>query len=126
MLAIDSGCEMDVERGPDCLLVRLRNLDASDPGSTQLAERLWTLMRQHFARRLVLELDDVGLLNSPLIGQFLLLYKRIEAHDGVMRLCGLSPYNRQVLRRCRLDDRLLPYADRREAVMAGSGPGLPR
>ena len=75
------------------------------------------LLQQHFTYRLVLELDEVQVLNSDLIGQLMQLYRRIEEHDGVMRLCGLSPHNRQVLHACHLDDRLLPYEDRQEAVM---------
>ena len=30
MLAVDSGCDLDVERGPDWLLIRVRKLDLSD------------------------------------------------------------------------------------------------
>ena len=126
MLAIAPGCELDVERGPEWLLVRVRNLDLAESDATPLVERLWSLLQQHFTYRLVLELDDVGVLSSPLIEQFVQLYKRIEEHDGVMRLCGLSPHNLQVLHACRLDERLLPYTDRREAVMGGPGPRQPR
>ena len=126
MLAIAPGCELDVERGPEWLLVRVRNLDLSEPDATPLAERLWSLLQQHFTYRLVLELDDVDLLSSPLIGELAQLYKRIEEHDGMMRVCGLSPRNRQVLHACHLDESLLPYADRHDAVMGRPGPRQPR
>ena len=126
MLTIAPGCALDVERGPDWLLVRVRNLDWVESDAPPLAERLWRLLQQHFTYRLVLELDGVRLLNSYLIGQLIQLYRRIEEHDGVMRLCGLSPYNRQVLHSCRLDDRLLPYEDREEAVMGRPHPTKPR
>jgi anti-anti-sigma factor len=124
MLATDLACELDVERGPDSLFVRVRNLDTAESNAT-LADRLWSLLEQHFTHRLVLELDNVGVLGSLLIGQLVDLYRRIEEHDGMMRVCGLSACNRDVLRACRLDQHLPPYADRREAVM-GLGPGLPR
>jgi anti-anti-sigma factor len=117
MQTMTPGCELDVERGPGWLLVRVRNIDPSGSESTRLAERLWRLLQQHFTYRLVLELDEVELLNSLLVGQLVKLRRRIEEHDGVLRLCGLSPYNRQVLRTCRLNDRLLPYEDRESAVM---------
>ena len=117
MLAIAPGCELDVERGPDWLLVRVRNLDLAESDAPPLAERVWHLLQQHFTYRLVLELDEVQVLNSCLIGELLQLHRRIEEHGGVMRLCGLSSHNRQVLHACRLDDRLLPYGDRQEAVM---------
>jgi len=126
MLTIDAGCELDVERGPDWLLVRVRNLDAAASDAPPLAEQLWRLLEQHFTYRLVLELDDVPVLSSYMIGQLTQLYRRIEAHDGVLRLCGLSPRSRQALHACHLDDRLLPYEDRQEAVMGCPHPARPR
>jgi anti-anti-sigma factor len=122
MLAIAPGCEFDVERGPDWLLVRVRSFDVVESEVPPLAEHLWTLMQQHFTHRLVLELDDVQELNSDLIEQLIELYRRVEEHDGVMRLCGLSSHNRQLLHRCRLDEQLLPYESREEAVMGRLHP----
>ena len=126
MLAIAPGCELDVERGPDLLFVRVRNLDLADSDSPPLAERIWCLLQQHFTHRLVLELDDAGVLSSSLIGELVQLYRRIEEHDGVLRLCGLSPDNLQLLHACRLDERLPPYTDRHEAVMGSPSPRRPR
>jgi anti-anti-sigma factor len=116
MLTIAQECEFDVERGPDWLLVRVRNLDQAESETPPLAERLWALLNQHFTYRLVLELDQVRLMNSYLIEQLTQLCRWIEEHDGVLRLCGLSPRNCQVLHTCHLDDQLLPYQDRHEAV----------
>jgi anti-anti-sigma regulatory factor len=126
MLAIAPGWELEVERGPDWLLVRVISPDGNDLEPPPLAERVWALLRQHFTYRLVLELDQVAVLNSHVIGQLVSLYRLICKHDGVMRLCGLSPYNRWVLHTCHLDDRFLPYRDRREAVMGCHGPRRPK
>lgn len=125
MLAIAPGCELDVERGPDWLLVRVRNHGQENAEAAPLAERIWDLLQQHFTYRLVLELDGVQVLNSDTIRQLRELFRRIEQHDGVMRLCGLSPNNRRVLHACHLDDQLLPYRNRQEAVM-GETPRQPR
>src|SRR5665647_405208 len=114
MLAIAPGCELDVERGPDWLLVRIGNSDLLEVSETLLADQIWCLLQQHFTYRLVLELDQVRLLNSCLIGQLNQLYRQIEEHGGMMRLCGLSPHNRQVLHACRLDDRFSTYHDRQD------------
>jgi anti-anti-sigma factor len=116
MLAIAPRCECEVERGPDWLLIRVQNLDPNE-SEIPLADHLWGIMRQHFAHRLVLELNEVEVLSSHLIGQLMKLYRQIEEHDGVLRLCGLSPENRKALHACHLDERLLPYEDRQEAVM---------
>ena len=126
MLAAAAGYEFQVERGPDWLLVRITKLADDSSDSPPLVETLWSLLEQHFTYRLVLELDEVGVLTSDLIGQLVALYSRIREHDGVLRLCGLSAYNCQVLHTCRLDEQLPAYHDRQEAVMAGGAPVRPR
>jgi anti-anti-sigma factor len=126
MQTIAPGFDLEVERGPDWLLVRVRSMAPSDPGDVSFAEHVWGLLQQHFTYRLVLELDGVGVLDSQLIGQLIQLYRRIERHDGVLRLCGLSAYNRQVLHTCRLDGCLPAYEDRQEAVMGRHIPTRPR
>lgn len=133
MLAIAPGWEVDVQRGPDWLLVKIRTdprIEKADgpaePDATELASGIWDLMQRHFAHRLVLEMDQVDLLNSQLIGQLIRLYKLIREHDGVMRVCGLSPHNLRVLRTCRLDDRFQSYVDRKEAVLGRGRAACPR
>ena len=122
MLAVAPGCELEVERGPDWLMVRVAELDPAESEMPTLAERVWDVLRQHFTYRVVLELDQIRLLTSRLVGQLVQLHRRIDEHGGVMRLCGLSPHNRQVLRTCRLDHRFMPYEDRQEAVMGHERP----
>ncbi len=126
MLATAPGCKLDVERGPGWLLVRVANLDEAGPDAPQLAERIWRLLQQHFTYRLVLELDQIRLLTSRLIAQLLQLHGRIEEHSGMMRVCGLSPHNREVLHTCRLDNRLTPYQNRQAAIMGCEPPRQPR
>jgi anti-anti-sigma factor len=126
MLASSSGCELDVERGPDWLLVKIRSLDKDPAHPSRVAEHLWSLAQKHFTYRIVLELDQIRVLDSYMIGQLIQLYKLIRGHDGVLRLCGLSPYNRRVLHGCALDDRFPAYENREEAVLGGSDPRLPR
>jgi len=126
MLATADGCQFEVERGPDWLLVRITRVPENTASPPPLGDDIWELLQQHFTYRVVLELDEVDVLNSYLIGQLVALYKRIRQHDGVMRLCGLSAYNRQVLHSCRLDDRFLSYSNRQDAVMAGCCPCRPK
>ena len=122
MLATASGYELDVERGPDWLLVRVVQIDPTSSDVSDLAEHVWTLLQQHFTHRLVLELDRAGMLTGHFVGQLAELYARIEEHEGLMRLCGLSAENRQVLRACGLEDRVGLYNDRCQAVMGRDQP----
>ena len=125
MIHIAQGWDLDVERGPDWLFVRphMATDDASD--TPPLAEQVWALLEQNFSHRLVLELDRLEFLPSYMIGQLVWLYKRIHTHGGMMRICGLSPANRDVLRLSRLQEHFPFYADREQAVM-GHRPPQPR
>ncbi len=126
MLATIAGCQFEVDRGPDWLLVRVRKLEEDPVAASDFAERLWQLLEQHFTYRLMLELDQVVLLNSSLIGQLIQLHKRIREHDGILRLCGLSSQNRSVLHTCALDDRFRSYDSRVEAIMGEADPRRPK
>ncbi len=123
MIDLAPGWKVQIDRGPNCLFVRLR-----EPSSGRgrdclpLGEFLWAILEQHFTYRLVLELQDLRHLPSEWLGQFLQLQSRIRSHGGLMRLCGLSEINQQVLQRSRLSGKLPNYANREEAVM----PHVPR
>jgi len=122
MLDVACGWTMDVDRGPDWLFVRLHGPTDGIAEGTELAEMLWSQLRQHFTNRLVLELDDLPMLRSQLIGQLVLIYKRIHADGGMMRICGLSASNQDAQRACQLADRFPSYLNREDAVM-GHFPG---
>jgi len=105
--------EMEVDRGPDWLFVRMR----PTPGRwDELADRLWSLADQHFIYRLVLEMDDLEVFPSLLMGQLVMLHKRVLQHDGALRLCGLSPQCEEALHLCRLDQALPNFPTREDAV----------
>ncbi len=116
MLVSSPCCEFEVDRGPNCLLVKIKGLEDS-ADTPPLARNLWSVLEQHLTYRLVLEMDEVDSLDSHLIGQLLALGKRIEDRDGVLRLCGLSERNQQVLETCRLNEHFLAYQDREDAIM---------
>jgi anti-anti-sigma factor len=117
--------ELCIERGPDWLIVKPIPRDAEHSHPYDLAQPIWTLLERHFTYRLVVEMDEVPLLSSHLIGQLILLHKRIHQHGGVLRLCGLSPSSEQALQICQLGTRLPNYGTREQAVW-GHRPKQPR
>ncbi len=125
MLELAPGWLVEMERGPECLFVRLRRAEEVAADETDLGDRLWSLLQQHNIYRLILELDDLPVLQSRLISQLVALRSRIDLHRGLMRLCGLSEMGRQALKKCRLDARLPDYRDRNEAIM-GFRPSKPK
>jgi anti-anti-sigma factor len=106
--------DVDVDRGPDWLFMRLR------PGKQEpegVADKLWSLADRHFTYRLVLELHELDIIPSRLMGQLVMLQKRVLQRDGALRLCGLSDDCEQALHFCRLDQALPSYDCREDAVM---------
>jgi anti-anti-sigma factor len=116
----------EVERGPDWLFVRPRRLKTRVRNAPPFAEQVWTLLEQHFSHRLVLEMGDIDELDSDLAGQLVWLYKRIHTHDGILRVCELSPNCAEVLHACSLEDHFAHYGNREEAVMGHAHPRQPR
>jgi anti-anti-sigma regulatory factor len=125
MRAVATGWELDVERGPDWLIVQVRFSDPASRDSSSLADQLWALLDRHFIYRLVLDVSELRLLTSRIVDQLLLLDEQIHEHGGVMRLCGMSTKNQRVLRRRGLVDRFPSYGSVQEAVM-GCVPNKPR
>ena len=120
MKELDHGWKADVDRGPNWLLVRLHSPGDGAAAEAGLADDLLLLLKNHLMRRMVLELNDVQRLRSGLLGQLVRLHDSVCNEGGVLRICGLSDENRQVLQACRLDRRLPSYVDRREAVMGAA------
>lgn len=119
------GSLFDVDRGPDWVFVRLTGADSDWTESPPVAESIWNVLDQSFTYRVVVELDRVTLLRSYVLGQLVLLARRVHAHGGVLRICGLTPHNQEMLRISRLEELLPGYRDRGEAVMC-SRPKQPR
>lgn len=126
MVEIAPGWQWDVDRQSDWLLVKLKPADHDPDTTALLAEALWELLEQHVIYRLVLELDQLAVLYTALIGQLLLLHKRLSIDGGALRLCGPSPHNQEVLHLCRLDDRFPPYPTREDAMLGRHLPPQPR
>jgi anti-anti-sigma factor len=126
MLATAPGFELEVERGPGWLMVRIGGFEGDFADSCLLADQLWSLMERHFTYRMVVELDEIQMLNSHLLGQLIQLHRRAEKRAGKVRICGVSEYNRRVLHSTHLDELLKPYHSRHDAVMGDNRPLQPR
>lgn len=125
MQQLAQGWTWEVERGPDWLFVRLHMDDGDLAVDSNLAESLWSLLQKHFVYRLVLELDDVPRIRSHLVGQLVVLHKRIHTRDGLLRICGLSDTSLTILRASGIHSNLPHFRNREEALM-GFRPSQPR
>jgi hypothetical protein len=120
---MSSNWNLNVERGPNWLFVKATCGDVGYLRLSSLAEQLRWLLEQHFTNRLVLELDQIDLPLSDLNRQLELLDEWVRAHNGLVRLCGLSPDCATVLQGCGLGDQFPVYRNRRDAVFGDVDPG---
>ncbi len=123
MVQLSSGWSVQVERGPDWVFMKL-DPDVNRMESNGLADEIWTVLEKHLTYRLILEMEGVRTLASQLIGQLMLLQKRIYAHGGLLRLCGVSHGCQDALMISRLRSYLPLYGNRHEALLGR--PDKPR
>jgi anti-anti-sigma regulatory factor len=114
------GLELNVDRGPNWLFVKLRAKDKPLAEVPQIADKLWSISTRHFIYRLVLELEELDELQSAMVGQLVLLQERLAQCGGALRICGLSPECEESLHHYELDSALPNHPSRTEAVMGNS------
>jgi len=119
------GYKLEVQRGPNWLLVRIKCPHA-EKLELPLAEELRALMQKHFIYRVVLELDELPRLSSSLLEEISRVQQWVKEHDGMLRLCGLSPYNLQVLRAQKSEMQHASFRNRQEAILGQYYPFQPR
>lgn len=122
MLALATGWDMDVVRGPGCLLVKLGAAPPDAEEVAPLADPLWSLMERYLVSRIVLDLSAIPYLDRHLLAQLVRLHRRIREHDGMLRLTGLSPQGQMVVQVHGLHNQLPMYTDLEEAIF----PAKPR
>ncbi len=122
MIDVAAGWVLDVERGPGWLFVKLSAAPAGWWQAPPLAECVWAVLKQQFVYRVVLDCGEFGHFNSAVIAQLVMLRRRIEEHDGVMRVCHLSAASRAALRACGLAADFPDCADVDDTVI----PARPR
>ena len=114
---IVDGLELNVDRGPNWLFVKLRSRQNQRAEVPQIADKLWSISSRHFIYRVVLELENLEELPSGMMGQLVLLQERLAQCGGALRICGLSPECEETLHSCHLDSALPNHASREAAVM---------
>jgi len=125
MQELTAGWSLDVDRGPGWVFVTIHGPRNCEVEGVPIAAEIWSVLDSSMTYRVVVEMQHVPLLRSYLIGQLVLLNKRVATHGGTMRLAGMSNANQSALAACRLDTIFPQYHDRDEA-MHGHCPLQPR
>src|SRR5258708_10100205 len=90
MAELVQGWVAEVERGPDWLFIRLSPPPEGLVDGADLADTLWSLVERHFTYRLLLECDELGLLDSTLVAQLLVLDPPIFPNQVPARIVAAS------------------------------------
>lgn len=114
---LSSAWTFDVESAANWSFIRLRGPDNGDAEGTPLAEMIWQSLDCHPSRRVVLDMSEIKILRSVVVGQLVNLHKRICLQGGTLRVAGLSDDNYRVLVACRLHERFPRYASTDDAIM---------
>ncbi|MCA9188593.1 MAG: hypothetical protein R3E01_04460 [Pirellulaceae bacterium] len=117
LTGLAEGWTLEVERGPEWLFIRPNTSPGHQFDRVDLADSIWQLLDEHLVYRVVLELDNLPILNSYMIGQLVRLKRRIATRNGLFRIAGLHEANLDALRVSNLTGHLDHYLNRHEAVM---------
>lgn len=125
MQEISAQWSMEIDRGPGWVFIALHGPSNGDADGVAIAEQIWSILESSMTYRVVIEMHQIRLVRSYLIGQLVMLHKRVSTHEGTMRLSGMSDDNQTALAASRLDTRFPQYGNRDEAVH-GYRPMQPR
>ena len=115
------GLELNVDRGPNWLFVKLRKKKSARTAAVpHIADKLWSISTRHFIYRLVVELDELEELPAGWMGELVELQQRLTECGGALRICGMSPECEETASGRQEDGTLTNHATRAEAVL-GSG-----
>lgn len=108
------------------LIVEIKCLEEKMPEDLGLADRIWSLLQQHFTNRVVLDLREVQVLDGNLPEELQRLEELIHDADGVIRICGLSKSNQDIYQQMLGESRLPVYRNPADAVFCSWRPPQPR
>lgn len=115
--------ELEIERGPNWLFVRVHTCHACSDTCSSLASRVSAALDQHLVNRVVLELGDAAISSEQLIEELMVLDNWIQHRHGVLRVCGLSGRASYRLHRSPLAQHFPVYHNREDAVWGGARVG---
>jgi hypothetical protein len=118
MIEFAPGWSLAIDDAGDWLFVRLATANDrySEP---ELADAVDGLARQRKRFRVIFEMAADLILHSHLVGELVMLHKRLCLQGGALRLCGFTEYNFEVIRMMQLTDRFHNFPDRQTAVAGG-------
>lgn len=96
--------QVDVEEVGDFRVVRFRGSHLTDTLEIEnVGHELYRLVDEEKRKQLILDFSSVEMLSSAAFGKLISLHRKVQAGNGVMRLCNIRPELMETLRVCQLD-----------------------
>ncbi len=126
MLDVTTGWSIELDRGPDCLMIRLEPEVDGCPDATGLAAVLDELLRLQFAHRIVIDLRKVPHVSHTLVDELRQLYRLVSARGGLMRVFGVNATSASKLDELHVAAYLPTYATLEDAMHGLCPVGKPK
>lgn len=121
MKTVRTGWDFGVRRGEGWLVIECIPLDRR-ANQTPFAREVCALIDRCLADRVVLDLARLEGLSAFFINELLAVQRFVDGNGGLLRLCGLTDTDRQLLNRLGLSTILPAFHDLEEAVMGCFSP----
>lgn len=103
----------------DILVIDIAATRSRDPaGSSALASRVFAVIEAAAHRKVLLDLRGLPFISSDIIGQLIMLQKKCQAHDRVLKVCGVSEDNKLALDLVRFDRLVDIYEHKPHAIVS--------
>jgi anti-anti-sigma factor len=98
--------QIDVQRAGDVVCVRLRQRRMDEAGVYEFGDDLLRLIEDEGCRKLVISLgpEPPECLYSILLAKLVTAQKRMQAHQGVLKIANAGPDTIAIFEACRLKD----------------------
>ncbi|MCH7728587.1 MAG: anti-sigma factor antagonist [Planctomycetes bacterium] len=82
---------LDVSQNNDIAVVRIKDKSIDAISTQEVADELFSLVKEHGVNKIVLNLGNVEFLQSMALGRFVALKELTSGANGELRLCNLRP-----------------------------------
>jgi anti-anti-sigma factor len=107
---------VSVSQCQNVLVLQIKNFDFERQPAAIVGDELRTIVERSPVPWILLDLVNVGFMTSAFIGQLILLKKRCDNKRLTLKLCGLLPQHRDVLKLVRFDDLVDIHDDKQDAI----------
>lgn len=113
----------NISQQNNVLVLQLNEIDLDRTPVSPIGEHLRAVVDRSPVPNILLDLVNVSFMTSAFIGQLILLKKRCDSNRLLLKLCTITPRNREVLKLVRFDDLVEIIDDKQQALASFADVG---